>query len=550
MSLDPVLYYSMPDDTACVARAAFPKGNVYMRMHDEVGPLYHNPSFAALFSARGRPAEAPARLALITVMQFAENLSDRQAAEAVRGRIDWKYALSLELTDPGFDASVLCEFRARLLAGDAEQLLLDRLLTLCRERGLLTARGRQRTDSTHVLAAIHALNRLECVGETLRQALNSLAVAAPAWLRTQVGADWAERYGPRVENYRLPKAEAERQALATAMGADGFALLVALYAPGAPTWLREIPAVETLRQVWVQQYHAAEGAVRWRATTELPPAATLINSPHDAEARFSKKRDTIWTGYKAHLTETCDPDTPHLITNVATTPATTQDSDVTAAIHTALAAKELLPKEHLLDAGYIDADHLVTSKDEHGVTIIGPVARDGSWQACNGHGFDVAQFAVEWEAQRVRCPQGNLSREWKPTRDAFGNPVIHIEFDRHDCLACASRPHCTRAKAGAREMTLRPQAQYLALHAARERQHTPAFKEQYAARAGIEGTLSQGSRSCDLRRSRYIGLTKTHLQHILTATALNFARVGAWLADTPRAATRQSPFVKLMAQAA
>jgi transposase len=550
MSLDPVLYYAMPEDTARVARAAFPNGNVYLRMHDALGPLYHNPSFAALFSVRGRPAEAPARLALITIMQFAENLSDRQAADAVRGRIDWKYALSLELDDPGFDASVLCEFRARLLTGDAERLLLDTLLTVCREQGLLKARGRQRTDSTHVLAAIHALNRLECVGQTLRHALNSLAVAAPGWLRTHAEADWAERYGPRVENYRLPKADAERQALATVMGADGCALLTALYAPGAPAWLREVPAVETLRQVWVQQFHAAEGAVRWGATAELPPAAVLINSPYDPEARFSKKRDVSWTGYKAHLTETCDADTPHLITNVETTPATTQDSDVTATIHTALAAKGLLPAEHLLDEGYVDAEHLVTSQDEHGVTLVGPVARDGSWQAVEKRGFAASHFTVDWASHRVHCPQGQLSRKWQPTHDGFGNPVIHVAFDQRDCAACVSRPRCTRAATSGRAMTLRPEGQHRALQAARERQHTPEFRVQYAARAGIEGTLSQGIRRCDLRRARYIGLARTHLQHVITAAALNFARVGAWLADTPQATTRQAPFARLMGQAA
>lgn len=550
MSLDPVLYYSMPEDTARIAHAAFPKGNLYMRLYDMLGALYHNPAFVALFSTRGRPAEAPARLALITVMQFAENLSDRQAADAVRGRIDWKYALSLDLEDPGFDASVLCEFRARLLAADAEHLLLDSLLTRCQEQGLLKARGRQRTDSTHVLAAVHALNRLECVGETLRHALNSLAVAAPDWLRAHAATAWVERYGPRVQNYRLPKAETARHALATVMGTDGVALLTALYAADSPAWLREVPAIATLRQVWVQQYSITAGTTRWRETTELPPAAVLINSPYDPEARFSKKRDVVWTGYKAHLTETCDPNMPNLITNVETTPATTQDSDVTATIHSALAAKALLPAEHLLDAGFIDAEHLVTSRDEHGVTITGPVARDGSWQAVAGQGFAVAQFAVDWETQQVRCPQGHLSREWKPTRDRFRNPVIHIEFDRHDCLACASRADCTRAQTGGREMTLRPQAQHLALQAARVEQHTIAFKERYAARAGIEGTLAQGIDRCGLRRARYLGQTRTHLQHVLTATALNVVRLGAWLADTPRATTRRSPFVRLMAEAA
>src|SRR5690242_2042333 len=179
----------VPDETARIARAAVPKGNVYVQMRDVLGAIYTDEQFADLFAVRGRPVVPPWRLALVTVMQFAEGLSDRQAAEAVRGRIDWKYALSLPLEDPGFDASVLSEFRTRLVTGGAEELLLDTLLKACRAHGLLKARGRQRTDSTHVLAAIRVLNRLECVGETLRQALNALAVSAPDWLRAWVPAD-------------------------------------------------------------------------------------------------------------------------------------------------------------------------------------------------------------------------------------------------------------------------------------------------------------------------------------------------------------------------
>src|SRR5438876_6755547 len=158
MSLRAVPSASIPAETARIAHAAFPKGTMCMQMRDTLGPLYDDDQFAALFSSTGQPAQAPARLALILVLQFAEGLSDRKAADAVRGRIDRKYALGLDLADPGFDASVLSEFRARLATGAAERLLLDTLLACCRERGWLKARGRQRTDSTHVLAAIRALN--------------------------------------------------------------------------------------------------------------------------------------------------------------------------------------------------------------------------------------------------------------------------------------------------------------------------------------------------------------------------------------------------------
>src|SRR5262249_45596793 len=208
--------------------------------------------------------EAPWRLALVTLMQYAEGLSDRQAADAVRSRIDWKYGLNFELDDPGFDFRVLCEFCTRLLAGNAEQLLLDALLKVCRERKLLKGRGRQRTDSTHVVAAIRALNRLQCADETLRHALNTLAVVGPAWLRVPRKMEWVDRYGPRAQDYRLPAGKDERLAHALTIGADGHALLEAIDAAEAPPWLREVPAVQTLRRVWVQQYYVAPHTLRWR----------------------------------------------------------------------------------------------------------------------------------------------------------------------------------------------------------------------------------------------------------------------------------------------
>jgi transposase len=198
MSLIPTDLQTIPAETRRVAQAAFPKGNLYLRLRDELGPLYEDATFADLFPQRGRPAESPGRLALITVFQFAEGLSDRAAAAAVQSRIDWKYALGLELTDAGFDASVLVEFRARLVASDQAQLLFELLLNRLRAAQLVKARGRQRTDSTHVLAAVQALHRLECVGETLRHALDTLARVAPDWLRAQAEPDWFARYGPTV----------------------------------------------------------------------------------------------------------------------------------------------------------------------------------------------------------------------------------------------------------------------------------------------------------------------------------------------------------------
>jgi transposase len=228
MSLHPQATYPIPEATQRVARAAFPHGNVYIQVADRLGNIYHDTQFSALFPTRGQPAEAPARLALATLLQFAEGLSDRQAADAVRSRIDWKYVLGLELTDPGFHHTVLSEFRTRLVTGEVETLLLDALLTVASAQGLLKARGRQRTDSTHVVGAIRVLNRLERVGETLRAALNSLAVVAPVWVQTLAPPEWYDRYAHRVENYQMPKTDTARKALAAVIAADGQVLLHAI----------------------------------------------------------------------------------------------------------------------------------------------------------------------------------------------------------------------------------------------------------------------------------------------------------------------------------
>jgi len=552
MSLQPETIGPIPEETARVARAAFPDGTTAMRVRDGLGTIYQDEAFVALFSARGRPAEAPWRLALVSVLQFAEGLPDRKAADAVRGRIDWKYALGLELTDPGFDASVLSEFRARLLTGAAEPLLLDTLLARCRERGWLKARGQQRTDSTHVLAAVRALNRIEVATETMRYALDSLAVAAPSWLAARAAPDWIERYARRAEDDRLPAGKEAREALALAIGADGHALLAAVYATDAPAWLRELPAVETLRRVWVQQYAVEDGRLHWRTDAHgVPPASRFISSPYDLDAHLARKRTTQWVGYKVHLTETCEPTTPHLITHVETTPAPVADGALTSAIHAALAGKQLLPAEHLVDTGYLDAELLVTVPRDYGVDLIGPTRPDVKWQARARQGFAAEDFTVDWERRRAVCPAGRSSSSWTPAVDNRKNAVIKIKFSETDCTACPSRARCispqAKRKFPRRSLTIRREAQYHALRAARQRERSPTFATLYGQRAGVEGTISQGVRVCRLRRTRYIGLAKTHLGHLLTAVAVNLLRIGAWLAGVPRARTRRSAFATLMA---
>jgi transposase len=546
MSLKPFSAGVVPERTASVARAAFPKGSLCIRIFDELGTIFQDQDFAELYSQHGQPGQQPFRLALVTILQFIEGLSDRGAADAVRGRIDWKYLLCLELDDPGFDHSVLCEFRARLLEGGAERILFDKILSALRDKKLVKPRTRQRTDSTHVLAAVRDLNRVERVGETLHATLNVLAVAAPEWVRVNIPTEWVDRYGKRVDEWRLPEEQKDRESYAQMVGRDGVALLDALWSEGTPEWMRSLPAVETLRRTWLEQFKTIEGIMFLRKSEDLPPSSLRIASPYDTEARFASKRSTQWVGYKVHLTETCDEETPNVITNVETECSTFNDNYSLPKIHEQLSRAELLPDKHLVDAGYIEASNIVESWREHGIDLIGPAQSNGRWQQVQGNGFDISNFQIEWEREKVICPAGRESASWKPMVDSRGNDFIHAQFARSDCSVCVHLSQCTSAKGRRRTINIKPKELDEALQQNRLREKTKEFKEEYRNRAGVEGTISQGVRAFGLRRSRYIGIAKTRLQHLGTAAAINLERVSDWFAGVDREKTRRSAFARVM----
>ncbi len=544
-SFDPTI----PEETIKVAKAAFPNGNMYVSLRDTLGAIFADETFQDLYPALGQPAESPGRLALITIMQYLEDLSDRQAADAVRSRIDWKYMLGLSLEDPGFDFSVLSEFRQRLLQGEAETLLLETLLERCETLGFLKGKKKQRTDSTHVLAAVRALSLLELVGETMRRVLDEAARLAPEWLRQHIKEEWGKRYERRFEGYHLPSSRTKREELAVAIGEDGFYLLQAIHSETCPGDLKTSPKVEVLQRIWIQQYYWCEGKVYWRTKEKWgqPPAGKMIASPDDLDAHYAVKRSTEWTGYKVHFTETCQEEYPRLITHVETTPATVHDSKVTAKIQNALAAKDRSPDIHLVDEGYMEMDLLVESHHK-GIDLVGPVPASKTWQDRVEGAFDHTQFHIDWQNQQITCPTGKTSIHSYARRTARGTSNFTFLFAKEDCQPCPVRNRCSRAKQAGRVMTLYPQEQYEAQQEARKRQHTEEFTKLYAQREGIESTISQGVRRTGLRSARYIGLARIHLQHTASAAAINLARLFEWLRGERPKDPWVSPFLTLALQ--
>jgi transposase len=570
-----------PDPQIAAAIAAKYPGKrprpLAVQVRDRLGQWLQDEEFAAAFGIRGRPGWSPSRLALVTVLQRAENLADRPAAEAVRTRIDWQYLLGLPLDDPGFDHTVLAEFRGRVAEGGLELVALDALLARLAAGGLVKAGGKQRTDSTHVVAAVAALNRLELAGESVRAALEALTAACPDWVAQRICVpDFARRYGTPMTSWRPPQSEARREELAIAYARDGYALLEAVYDSSSPGWLRELPATDVLRRVLLQNYTRAitdgkEVIKRREKEPEgdgLPPGHARIASPYDTDARWGVKREEFWLGYKLHVTETCDdapacscrpaaagiPDrghdkgcahltAPNLVTHVATTDATVTGNQMTSVTHQDLAARNLAPGRHYLDSGYLSAALVVSSLTTWGIALIGPLLADTSAQARAGAGYARADFTADYDAQTVTCPQGKTSASWPPCAKR-GKDAIVATFSALDCGPCPARALCTTSGKKRRQLTVPPRDVAEAQAAARAAETTIPFQADYARRAGVEGTMHQAT-SHRARRARYRGLPKTRLDHVYMACALNLLRLEAHWTGTPLDRQRTSHLARL-----
>ena len=529
MCLKPQPSRPMPEDLARLGTILLPEDSPYRLIGEHLYAQYDNAAFADLYHAEGKPALPPVDLLFVLALQALEDIGDRAAADAVRLHLDWKYALHLPLDYVGFDFSVLSEFRARLLAHDASARLFDTLLTQLRNLGLLKRRGRQRSDSLAVLARLHLLTRIELVAETLRLAIRAVVEAEPAWAKATIPPAWEELYGQRLVAERL--SEAERTRLQRETGRAGQWLLDRLADPAAPKALVSQDEVVTLRTVWGQQYEIREQQIVLRDLRGYD-GTQQIQSPHDAEARWSKKGSTSWVGYKVQVSETDDDQMPHLITDIALTSSVQGDTSALGEIAARQAAREGLPGERYVDQAYVSGATLHASA-ERGEDLIGPApTSDPSPQARLADGLTQAHFQIDLEARLASCPAGAsaLGRQHK-------DGTLRFVFEAERCGGCALRKRCCTGKGG-RRLTISPG--HAALVAARERQQTEAFKRAYRAhRGGVEGCLSALVRGHGIRVCRYIGRAKNELRALFVGAAVNLRRSARWLAGKRPQVRRQ-----------
>lgn len=565
MCLKPNPPAPLPPETARIGQALFPPENVYRRIGDLYTGVISDEQFAPMYPRRGQPALSPAHLSIVIILQAMEYLSDRQAVAMVRSRIDWKYALHLPLEDEGFDASVLVEFRARLVANAAQRLLFDTLLAQFREHGFLSGRQLQRSDSFTILSAVRSLNRLELVIETMRLCLEAIAERAPEWLRANTPAEWLDRYGEWTQAERLvkekgSKGEGEALRMLAQIGRDGFALLDGLEREPKPEWVEQVEAIAVLRRVWAQQYRRREGGAIELATPTSREqdgvAGDLIATPHDPQVRFSAAKGRKAEGYKLELTETASETSPAMITDVEVVGLLERDSGQVEAIQQRLAERELMPDEQLVDRGFTSGRAIVESRGR-GVELVGPVQGEpgegGSEAGAEGRGeggsrFRASAFELDFEARQARCPSGQQTSNWRAreVRDRPGQHVLYVSWRASQCGACALRGRCVSPTS--RSKTLKLSEHHEELRRRREQQQSQAFAKQYRRRAGIEATFSNLARRYGGRRARYRGRGKVLLQYTTIACAMNLRRAAAWAAKANVRRERPSRLRRLMGE--
>jgi len=509
----------MPAETERIGRVLLEKESSYRLIGDKLFAKINEQEFADLYPSAGQPGLSPVILAFVTVFQFIEKLPDRQAAESMRVRLDWKYALHLPLEYEGFHYSVLSEFRDRLIEGQAEGRVFEKLVVQIRELGLIKERGKQRSDSIAMLAKVRWLSRLEVVVETLRLAVVSLVKTDREWSEEILPPSWEDKYGERFVLQRYT--EKEWKEYETNIGNDGQWLLKRLGDGSAPAGLRELSEVKLLQTVWAQQFRADAEQMVFEELNEYD-GRTQVVTPHDPEAQYSRKRHSKWIGSKVQVTDTDDEGYPHIITDIVSTDSNLTDYEALPGIQKRLAQRQCKPSEHYVDAGYMSGFTLTNSQNMQ-IDLIGPLAFPVTAQDLLVDGITQAQFQVDIQQKIVTCPQGHQVRS--PVQTKLG---LRFQFRTQDCAACSLRSRCCTGKHG---RTIRIGDYYEIRQQAYLRQKTQAFKQDYAQhRSGVEGSLSALTRGNGMRTSRYIGQTKRNLQALFTGCAANLQHTARWLA--------------------
>lgn len=525
MSVCACLYMDIPEEIRLWGEYHLELDNPYRIIGDLMFDFIPEAELTCMYSNLGRPSINPIILSLVTIFQYLEDIPDRTAALLVKTRLDWKYALHLPLDDAGFHYSDLCNFRQRLLAHGKDSLIFDQLLKKISSLGFLHKRGYQRTDSTHVLAVVRHLSRLENLSEGLRVALQAIEKADAVFYQHKLPSLYKEHWSKPLSDYQMT--DDERKKELERLGKDIHWLLDFL-STNRQSFL-SLPEVEVLDTLFSQHFtihNKKEVVIKQKATT----GKEKIQTPHDPEARYSTKRDKSWTGYKVHVTETAnEKGEVNFVTDITTTNACERDSETLQQIQQNLEERSLKPEQQFVDKGYTTGDNLADSV-ENDISLMGEVSE------LNNDGlFTADEFTIDYQAKTATCPAGCTSCSWRHFESGKHEGEIEISFGQQ-CQDCSLKEKCTQSKDGRK---LRLHRHYQLLKARRQECRADDFKRAMKRRPPVEGTISEMVRAHGLRKSRYRGLVKTQLQNLMKGAALNIKRLVKRLSLSENSKKRQ-----------
>jgi hypothetical protein len=477
----------------------------------------------------GRVAIEPVVLFGVSLLQYLEDIPDRQAVEMMRYHAGWNLALNCQLGEQEFHATTLVHFRQRLLEQQLGALAFEAVLDALAQAGLIQRKSRQRLDSTQMLGRVSRMSRLDCVRESLRLALQEIGAKLPA---DQPPSWWPllwERYVDSQTDYRASLETLSRKFVEA--GRDAQQLLGWLAGEGGAR-LAQGKRVQLLRRVFGEQFEVS-GPTAVEPKTKERLSSERVQNPHEPEATYASKgtgeQRKEHVGYKVQVAETVSeavlaPGEPtrNFIVGMVTHAARESDEEGACKMEAEQQTMGLeKPPVNYVDAAYISTAELVQAAAE-GRELIGPAPKCAN----NNEGrFQSEAFQVQVEQRRATCPAGHPNSQCsRLAEQATGRVSYRFEWDTVTCTGCPLRPKCIKAEHKHRSLVVGEN--HTVLQARRQEQQTAAFKARMKHRNAIEGTQSELVRAHGLRRARYRGLAKTKLQNYFIGAACNVKR---WL---------------------
>ena len=497
-----------------------PEDDPMMVFSKTIYPAFTDKDFEDCYSTKGRNAISPAFLACVTLLQFRENLSDPEAAEAVIRRLDWKIALHLRLRENvSFDSSTLCNYRKRLKENDKMSLIFDKVVGLAQEKGFIKKRSKQRIDATHIISHVNRISTTDLLFRTVKCVVEEIEKKDPDYYEKELPEHIKERYSQRFSSFGMSK-EKRGEKLAEIVE-DGL-YLKSLLEKVSSEELVDMEQLEIMETIFEENVKISRKEIEERIFVEVEEIQTpkqTIFDPRDPSIKLGKKGKKSWVGSKCHVVETADKGKINFLTDMIYQKSNEDDSQIHDKVKEGNERTGLHPEKLYADTKYISGA-AIRDYSENEQKLMG-YSQDG--RSKRPEDFKVSQFSVDMNTQTAICPAGQESVK----SSVLKNGKINIYFSSTVCGACSFFQDCVNAnrktKLTKRVLTVGPDHAFI--QERRIEQKTDNFKKEMRVRSQIEGTISEATRFLGLRNAKYKGEAGHKLQFYLTGAALNVKRL-------------------------